>query len=488
MGLAHGKLFRDWSKVQMRRGINPRPIKPTQFIPQQLEYFKDNYWRDRPTRQAIEERFCDFTKPTRYNVEAHYYELAKSRVFKKLNAYFSESLKPHSFSELWKDINLTATSGFPLFKKKGEIRQEAFVEYSKQQRHLLKTADVDVWPCAMMSRLVVRERSKNKPRLVWIYPMHMITLEARYVLPLMEVLKDKPEFGWSYKWLDEGKGWWKMYRNTRSGYSVFNMDFSCYDGTVPGFLINDVFRWIETLFEDHLTKVNAFKLMRRYFVHTPISMYDGIEVKHRGIPSGSYFTSLVGSLCNLVVQEYFLLKVHWPTTARKEVCVLGDDSLSVWLTEGIDPTRYTKLYSQIVADFGLEAHPDKASSFIDMGQEVREMTFLGMPFVDRYPYFRFSYDDVMARVVWPENEDRTPEDTLTRLHGLVWAYGIEPRIYQSLSRIRRYLLTKYEVEEFNIFDYGDREVQRYFRFVMNTNVNVSSWPTYSTLIDYYYGN
>ena len=101
------------------------------------------------------------------------------------------------------------------------------------------------------------------------------------------------------------------------------MDWKGYDSTIPAFLIRDAFTILEGMLDfktldilgrkHHLSDEkaerfrNLFHWLKNYFIHTKIMLPDATcYKKHHGIPSGSLFTSLIGSIINLIVTKYLL--------------------------------------------------------------------------------------------------------------------------------------------------------------------------------------
>jgi len=439
-------------------------------------------------REAIEARLQAFLEPLDLDVDVKRYEQAKAQVFARLNDIVGQQ-QPLSFSDLWNDVNLTASSGFPDFKKKRDLREKAFRQHAKNLNRLSQKKPVKVWPCAMSSRQVIRPRTdENKPRLVWMYPLDMLTLEARYCLPLQRALVDSELFGWHYKWLDGGASWFKL-RDKFPGAALYNFDFSSYDSRVASFIIRDVFDWIESRFNSDPIAHAVLKHVQDYFIHTPIQMYDEVYQKHRGIPSGSYFTALVGSIANLILQDYVEASIDG---TRLSVCVLGDDSLSSWRTDSFDCFGYPHKFERLARELGQKVNSAKTRRWIpghnDAFAPFYQIKFLGMDFFGAFPYFKRDLNEVIARVCYPEKEDLSPLHTLIRLHGLVWSFGNCPLVYDYLCRERGHLLVQNPYLVFHTLSSDDKdpEISKRFRYAMLQDIDISTWPSYQTLLNYYF--
>lgn len=71
----------------------------------------------------------------------------------------------------------------------------------------------------------------------------------------------------------------------------------------------------------------AFDWIEDYFINTRIMLPDGtVFRKKHGLPSGSYLTQLIGSICNMLAVKT-LLRIQ--SIVVSKIRVLGDDSHSI---------------------------------------------------------------------------------------------------------------------------------------------------------------
>lgn len=170
-------------------------------------------------------------------------------------------------------------------------------------------------------------REKLKVRGVWGRAFHYILLEGTCADPLLQAFKQGTTF------LHIGTDPTISVPNilsqvARSCKWLIALDWRAFDATVNRFEIHTAFDIIgeKIIFPNPETKA-CFELCRHLFIHKKIAAPDGkIYWSHKGIPSGSYFTSIIGSIVNRLRIEFLWLKLKG--RSPKMCFTQGDDSLS----------------------------------------------------------------------------------------------------------------------------------------------------------------
>lgn len=184
------------------------------------------------------------------------------------------------------------------------------------------------------------ENIKYKTRLVMCVDAASVLVEQTFGQPILDcILKAQPQYA-------GGKDDYEI-RNfllrTCTGKRWVSLDYSKFDATIQGWLIKDVFSFLSEYYsEEHRL---AFEWMTNNFINMQLLMPDGsLKNLHKGIKSGSYFTQIVGSICNiLMILTYFCYKFGEKDGKR----ILNVDRVYKELSSNIFPNnrRYLTIMS-----------------------------------------------------------------------------------------------------------------------------------------------
>nr|USE08295.1 MAG: putative RNA-dependent RNA polymerase [Partitiviridae sp.] len=293
------------------------------------------------------------------------------------------------------------------FKRKDEVPPQRIKHYVHNLKYgIYSRCDT---PCTAAVKTMVAKRPKF--RLIWVYPAHMTFAEGMFANPLIKAYQEKR--GSYGLWLSFAKGDMRYLMSTRRPHNKWlGADWSGFDTTIPAWLIRDAFDILRdnidfTRYKDWGVPTDPDTLPRlwdriiKYFIDTPIRFQDGLVVKkHRGVPSGSYFTNLIDSVVSCIVWHYLL-----PNEKGKRFYV-GDDAL-IELSSSLD---LKDLAARAHTFFGMNLNPDKS----EIGDHV---SFLGYSMgPDGRPHA--DYDKLVAQLLLPSRPDHSFLEFCSRARAL----------------------------------------------------------------------
>lgn len=213
---------------------------------------------------------------------------------------------------------------------------------------------------------------KWKDRLVWIIDGATTLFESQYANPIQNFLSKSVSWYAGGKEPEEIRS--RMSLLSKSGITWISLDYSGYDQTVPARVIHDVFTdVIRPMFDECYW--NELKFIEYNFIHTKMLLpRNTYVVKHRGIPSGSMFTQIIGSLCNALIGltylcskydaseretiDYVIRQITHPSHSKPMLSVMGDDN--IWgLTRPVDIADWASYVDKI---FNMKIHADKCAT------------------------------------------------------------------------------------------------------------------------------
>jgi hypothetical protein len=402
------------------------------------------------------------------------------------------SLRPYSIADGIKSLPKSTGSGYPHCCKKGDVLKNTDTQAKILMKNILKDK-AKVFPCYAAARRVVRRKGSNKPRLVWVYPSAVSALESKFSSALQTVIPDMLFHGANVNWLSSFE-WYRTINAPLSHYFnyLISLDYAGFDSSIPAFVIRAAFQILRNQFELTYKEEKVFKYLENYFIHTPLNLYGDIHQKHRGIPSGSCFTSIIGTLCNMIVCQY-ALEFSGSSFDFEYSRWLGDDSrMYVQYNYGCSCEGLLNEFIETGNHFGMSIHPDK--SFVKLNtsygdEDCDDQSTLGGKFLSRsitwrYPQLRFDKLKAKIQLFLPEHKDKSPTDAMNRLIGLTWAYGFHRDMYNFYHHHYIYLKEIYRAKPL----LTERD-KIYYSRLLQADIGLLTWtfPKYEELHLRYFG-
>lgn len=286
-------------------------------------------------------------------------------------------------ARVFRALKLDRNGGAPTFLKKAAAFNEDWVRSQK-----IASGEQSPPPCVALKRT---QHGPNGPktRLVWAYPQSMTILEAKYAAPIIASFKDFRLMRVIPYYQRKSTLGANLIRLQNRSFR-YCLDYSGFDASVPRSLVQAAFDILRDFFVE--VDEGEWEAIVRYFVYTEIIMPDfNVYRKTRGIPSGSYFTQLVGSIVNYISLVY-AFEVAGVSLHPANIMVLGDDSI-------VCPSRYVPIaeMARILKTLNLTVNVEK--SHVSRGSQPVE--FLG----HYWPYGLpdRELEEILKRLRFPES-------------------------------------------------------------------------------------
>ncbi|QED42884.1 ORF1 [Panax cryptic virus 2] len=230
--------------------------------------------------------------------------------------------------------------------------------------HVIRTSVPDVgYTRTQLTNL----EEKTKVRSVWGRAFHYILLEGTCAQPLLDAFKIGETF--FHVGSDPTVSVPQILSHIAGNCNwLYALDWSSFDATVSRFEINTAFDIIKHKIEFcNFETEQCFEICRQLFIHKKIAAPDGkIYWSHKGIPSGSYYTSIIGSIINRLRIEYIWLSIKG--RGPKMCYTQGDDSIC-----GDDERVKSEDFADIANNIGWLINPAKTET----SRYPEFVTFLG---------------------------------------------------------------------------------------------------------------
>ncbi|KAJ4448885.1 hypothetical protein ANN_00276 [Periplaneta americana] len=311
------------------------------------------------------------------------------------------------------------------YKMKGDIRKDPdAVQGVRRFWHYVKGGNhIQLPDCMAFARSHMCQCGERKVRAIWGYPATLTFGEAVFAKPLIE---------------EPIKIWLSM---TAPLHMVLRSQLEAcgnsFDKTVPAWMIDLAFDiLLENIdlvnYQDHgvadgRRMLLMYYYLKQYFINTIIRTSTGSRFqKFSGVASGSYFTQLVGSVCNGIIVNW--LSLSFDGAFPLEKLYMGDDSLvanhSLW---SLDQCQ------RLVRRLGMSINMSKSQSQHDL----HSIKFLG--YTINHGISTKPFDDWMTALCFPEYPDRDFDVVQSRALGLCYAnMGIDEKFHAITSAIVRF--------------------------------------------------
>jgi len=260
----------------------------------------------------------------------------------------------------------------------------------------------------LFGRRVQPGKSGPKTRLVWMASLPTTIVGTSFSKPVQDGLARNRPYIWGLRHHEEGSILAELAGRYRFVYCI---DWSQFDARVGADLIDDMFRVVRSCLD--LTEYEE-KLFWRYvndFIHTRLVVPSGyIYQVHKGVPSGSAFTSLIDSMANVYMCNYIWARLTGHVIPHAQLLVMGDDAVI-----GTDHRLQLEQMAVVAEERGFKLNSDK-SVIVSTTEEGSGVHFIGH--VWRHGRQHRLYRELIVRMALPERHQKTDlARSLMRLGG-----------------------------------------------------------------------
>jgi hypothetical protein len=450
------------------------------------------YWRAIATRDDMNKRIGNYIDADPIFATNRVGNKARNLVSKLVKSYVGKGLKPLSISKAVRSCPQSSSAGDPFSRMGIWKKRQASRLVVKRIKYISSLEGKSYTPpfSRAAARCPINKNTENKPRLVWNYPFEIIAMESRFFHPFFDKIKTCENFAWRINWLAGDSGDFASNFLRKRGASL-GFDWSRFDAEINPLDLRWAFSLIKSCFTMNPVEKRQFEIIENYFITTPLLFYDRAYLVHGGIPSGSYFTQIIGSILNLYYNTYICLKLCTERTfvelsAIKSlddfihfICVLGDDSVL--------KLKYELYYSdfEYIAyiareELGKTIHPAKGF-FTPHSRYPKKLEFLSRKIPSPH-VVEVDCNLAMAQICIPEMYDTCPGDLKTRLIGVKWMSGTNWYLHFCIDRLWHYLDDEYPDDDPTPFR---RDLKDIFKFLFNIETPSLVYPDSSEIISRY---
>lgn len=365
------------------------------------------YMRKRASEQWRRSRIAEYFSP-------HHMNYDKSRLTRAIDEveriFALPHVRPYHIRDAIRQFShLDKSPGLPHTQRGIKTKKEYLEKHTPSLLYFIHAVKNEGWkmrtPCDIGWKTTISKAPKD--RMIFIYPAHHTFAEAMFVMPFLAKLKKNHPYYWI------GRNITKESLSSKIPGDWIATDFKSFDVTVHHTLIKAAFKILEKKIDFNVYEQNSYegdcrvtnpqslhrlwKQIVDYFLHTPL-VYKGklYRGKEHGIPSGSMFTNLIGTLVNAIVTFYI--------ASPADFLFFGDDT--VWKsTEQVPP--FSELATSFKHVFGLTLGINKCT-------RGSEPEFLGYRWVQGRPLG--NKWKMLASFLMPARKDRCFQDAANRAY------------------------------------------------------------------------
>ncbi|KAI4493282.1 hypothetical protein M0802_009450 [Mischocyttarus mexicanus] len=238
------------------------------------------------------------------------------KALQKLRATLNvtDKLRPLTLEEAAQNVPPRASPGLPyIITHEGytnrDIIETCFDEIKEFWDRYREVQHGIIPDCAAIARSKICSVDVNEVRPTWAMPICVILQEARFAVPLLKALEEQKcctNAGYGCEILKGGMMWLNNEISIcKKRYGPIKMLIPKYDdfnARVPAWLIREVFNIVKEKFHLTVGDDSQFQKCISYFTSTSIRDPEGRRFfKTHGIPIGSMFTDIIGTLIHMVI-------------------------------------------------------------------------------------------------------------------------------------------------------------------------------------------
>ena len=196
---------------------------------------------------------------------------------------------------------------------------------------------------------------KAKTRLVNMVDIYQIYGELKFARPVQQSMALMP---WYAGGKDDSEIHKEILNMAWNGGRWLTVDYSQYDQSIPAWLIYEAFDVVRAAFDNEGFDDELFRICVNDFIHKVfLGPDDELIESHHGIPSGSMFTQIIGSIINrLMISTYLNAKGF----ENYKMIIMGDDNFII-TQRRIDKKNLSEYLKH---NFNITMHADKGEEGI----------------------------------------------------------------------------------------------------------------------------